>query len=86
MMKKQNGKLFGYGSTATYRIQVGGTIEESLADRLGEMRVIVRQFRGQQPVTTFRGRVRDQAELMGLLNNLHGFQLSILAVENLSVK
>jgi hypothetical protein len=68
---------------ATYRIEVEGEVPESWSDRLGGMRITTRQSKNQSTVTTLTGRVRDQAELTGVLNTLYELHLPILSVENL---
>ena len=68
---------------ATYRIEVEGEGPESWSDRLGGMRITRRQRTDQTTVTTLIGRVRDQAELSGVLNTLYELHLPILSVENL---
>jgi hypothetical protein len=70
---------------ATYRIEVEGEVPESWFDRLGGMRITTRQRKNQSTVTTLTGRVRDQAELSGVLNTLYELHLPILSVENLEI-
>ena len=71
---------------ATYHIEVEGHIDESWSDRLGGMRITTRRRKDQTTVTTLVGRVRDQAELTGLLNSLYELHMPILTVENLKDK
>ena len=66
---------------ATYRIEVDGHLAESWSDRLAGMRITTRGRENQTTVTTLVGRLRDQAELSGVLNSLYGLHLSILKVE-----
>jgi hypothetical protein len=70
---------------ATYRIRVKGFLVHGWIDRLGNMRVTTVSSQEETPVTTLEGRVRDQPELMGLLNSLYDLHLPILSVELLSV-
>jgi len=72
------------GTPATYRIEVEGHLDESWSDRLGGMRITTSRRDDQTAVTTLEGRVRDQAELMGVLNSLYELHLPILTVENLT--
>jgi hypothetical protein len=69
---------------ATYRIEVEGEVPESWSDRLGGMRITTRQRKNQSTVTTLTGRVRDQAELTGVLNTLYELHLPILSVKILA--
>ena len=66
---------------ATYRIEVEGHLDESWSDRLVGMRITTRKKSDQTTVTTLDGRLRDQAELSGVLNRLYDLHLSILKVE-----
>ena len=81
--KRKHLKLW---TPAIYRIEVEGHLDESLSDRLGGMRVSIHRRGDQTMVTTLTGRVRDQAELAGLLNSLYEMHLPILSVENIPEK
>ena len=76
--KKKNIKLW---TPATYRIEVEGYLAESYSDRLAGMRITARQRADRTTVSTLVGRLRDQAELSGVLNNLYDRHLCILKVE-----
>jgi hypothetical protein len=65
---------------ATYRIQVEGVLEEVWADSLAGMRLSLRKRADRTTVTTLTGRLKDQAELSGVLNSLYELHLPILAV------
>ena len=86
MTNAHDGKHLKLWTPATYRIEVEGHIDESCSDRLGGMRITTRRRKDQTTVTTLVGRVRDQAELTGLLNSLYELHLPILTVENLKDK
>ncbi len=47
----------------------------------GTLRITARKRADQTTVTTLIGRLRDQAELSGVLNSLYDLHLSILKVE-----
>jgi hypothetical protein len=79
-----NGKHLKLWAPADYRIEVVGFLEESWSDRLGGMRIKTRQRTDQSTVTTLTGRVRDQAELTGVLNSLYELHLPILSVESIT--
>jgi hypothetical protein len=68
---------------ASYRIKVEGYLDERMSDRLGGLRISARRRKDLSEVTTLAGRIRDQAELAGILNNLYEMHLPILSVENL---
>ncbi len=68
---------------ATYRIVVQGALSEPWHDRLAGLKITTTRSRGGAPRTTLVGRIRDQAELSGLLDALYGLHLPILAVETI---
>jgi hypothetical protein len=81
MAQNSNEKRIKLWTPATYRIEVDGHIDESWSDRLAGMQITTRKRSDQTTVTTLVGRLRDQAELSGVLNSLYGLHLSILKVE-----
>jgi hypothetical protein len=71
---------------ADYKIEVEGVLDESWSDRLAGMRVSSRKRADDSTVTTLTGRLKDQAELTGVLNSLYELHLPILSVEALTDK
>jgi hypothetical protein len=84
MTQNSNEKHIKLWTPATYRIEVEGHLDESWSDRLAGMRITARKRLDQTTVTTLAGRLRDQAELSGVLNSLCDLHLSILKVEALN--
>jgi hypothetical protein len=84
MTNNSNEKHIKLWTPATYRIKVEGHLTESWSDRLAGMRITARKRLDQTTVTTLAGRLRDQAELSGVLNSLYDLHLSILSVEYLN--
>ena len=78
-----DGKRLKLWTPATYRIEVEGHLDESWSDRLGGMRISTHKRADQSTVTAMTGRVRDQAELAGVLNSLYELHLPILSVEHI---
>ena len=72
------------GESAGYSIQFQGYLGEHWSDYLGGLSMSVvgtdRSF-----VTTLSGQVRDQAALMGVLNQLYDMGFPLLSVECLSI-
>ena len=64
-----------------YRIEVEGHLAESRSDILAGMCNTNRKRADQKSVAILTGRLRDQAELLGVLNGLYNLHLSILKVE-----
>lgn len=81
MEKPSERKSLNLEMSANYRIRVQGIVEESYIDCLGDMSIEVIKRNDQAPVTTLVGRVRDQAQLMGILNSLYELHLSLLSVQ-----
>jgi hypothetical protein len=76
-------KDIDFGGPATYRIVVQGTLSEDWRDRLGGFSMNATSRGDKAAQTTLMGRVRDQAELSGILDFLYGVHLPILKVENI---
>ncbi len=76
-----DGKHLKIFTPATYHIEVEGEIRKSRFDRFGAMRLTTRTRKDKSLVTILVGRVRDQAELSGVLNSLYDNHLPILSVK-----
>mgnify|MGYP000045955566 CR=1 FL=1 len=81
MTDKSNEKRIWLWTPATYRIEVEGHLTELWSNRLAGMQIKSCTRLDQTSVTTLVGRLRDQAELSGVLNSLYDLHLSILKVE-----
>ena len=69
---------------AGYRIQVQGYLDGTWSDRLGDLTITVNsESVNEAPATTLTGRLRDQAELIGVLTTLYDLHLPLLSVEQL---
>ena len=68
---------------AVYQISVEGALDESWSDRLAGMRITPGEAEGD-PIITLIGRLRDQAELSGVLNTLYEMHMTILEVRRLA--
>ena len=66
---------------ASYRICVQGYLEDVWSDRLADMTITIHDRKGAAPESILTGKVRDQAELIGVLNGLYGLRVPILTVE-----
>jgi hypothetical protein len=66
---------------ATYRIRADGSIDGSWSDRLCGLTVA-----SDGETTTLTGPLRDQSELIGVLNTLHLLRLTVWSVERLEDK
>ncbi len=82
MPNPQDRKSFPFSRPGNYRIRVLGSLDESWSERLGGLRITACEPKDQDgPVTELVGKVRDQAELAGLLNSLYELHLTLASVE-----
>ena len=84
MAHQHDGKRFRFEGPAVYRIVVQGRVDEDMSDRLGGMSIETAIDEDDTNVTTMQGRLRDQAELSGVLNTLYELHLAVLEVKRLS--
>ena len=83
MPQLEERKSYMFDRPGNYRIRVHGFLDESWSDRLGGLRITTSRIGDQKPVSELVGRVRDQAELSGVLNTLYELHLTLLSVEYL---
>ena len=83
MLKSESRKNYSFDRPGNYRIRLQGFLDESWSDRLGSMRITTSSLKDQEPVTVLFGKMRDQAELAGVLNTLYELHLTLLSVEYL---
>jgi hypothetical protein len=67
-----------------YRIQVAGRLGHEWADRVGGLKIHVREEGARGPITELSGTVADQAALQGLLDLLYARGCVLLGVDLLS--
>ena len=73
-------KSFPFDRPGNYRIRVLGFLAENWSERLCGLRIKRCKLKHPEgPVTELVGKVRDQAELSGLLNSLYGLHLTLLS-------
>ena len=70
-----------FGGPASYRIIIKGSLDQDWSDRLAGMTITVTDQEGESSRTALAGRIRDQAELNGILDTLYNLHLPILRVE-----
>ena len=63
-----------------YEIKVQGWLDETWSDWMSGMQIKVYIPEGKKPVAILNGRLKDQSELLGVLNNLYELHLPILSV------
>lgn len=67
--------------SAIYRICVQGCLDEVWSDRLANMAITMDLTDAHSPVSMLIGRIRDQAELVGVLNGLYELRMPLLFIE-----
>ena len=70
-----------FTSPAYYRIHVKGFLDESWSDRLNGLSINNQMSLAGAPVAELTGKVRDQAELLGVLGSIYEMHLPLLSVE-----
>jgi hypothetical protein len=82
MVHSDNRKSFPFYRPGNYHIRVLGSLDESWSERLGGLRIKTGNLKNpERSVTDLVGKVRDQAELAGILETLYELHLPILLVE-----
>ena len=70
-----------FTSPANYRIHVKGFLDESWSDRLNGLSINNQTSPAGSPVAELTGKVRDQAEFLGVLGSIYEMHLPLLSVE-----
>ena len=73
-----------FSAPGFYRIEVQGDVPSNKSDMFGGMGIFSSSLNEQPDRVTFlQGKVKDQAELSGILNSLYELHLSLLSVQYL---
>jgi len=83
MKKRGDSSNAQFGAAATYRIRVRGVLSPEWSNRLAGMTITAGGGEESGPSTLLVGRLRDEAELGGVLESLCELHLSILNVERI---
>jgi hypothetical protein len=70
----------GMSSPAIYQITVQGRLDDHWADWFNETEISIEQHPDGKQHTRLTCRVRDQAELFGILNQLNSLNLPLIGV------
>ena len=79
-MDNTSQKDSGSSTRATYQIIIKGKLDQRWAELFNSSTVSMTYSADEKLQTIFTIQVHDQAELLGMLNRLHGFNLSLLQV------
>lgn len=72
-----------FGREANYKIVVKGLIPDNWKDRLAGMRLVSTEQDKMNKRSVMSGKIKDQAELNGILESLYRMHFTILSVERL---
>ena len=71
---------------ATYCIKVQGVIDERYAGYFGDMVLSTQKNSEGQIYSILTGKLKDQSELMGVMNALYSLHLTIVSIKTLDKK
>jgi len=83
-MNLEHLKNISLSTSINYRITAQGWLDGSWSDRLSGMQIKVQIPENKKPMVILEGKLKDQADLLGVLNNLNELRLPILSVELLT--
>ena len=69
-----------FTSPAKYQILVKGFLDESWSERLNGLTIVNMNHDSGLPVTKLHGQIRDQAELLGILNNIYEMHMPLISL------
>ena len=69
-----------------YCITIKGSIDQRYAGYFGEMIISTEKKEEGQTTSKLTGSIKDQAELMGVLNGLYNLHLPIVSIKTLDEK
>ena len=82
MSRHDDSNGFAFERPGKYRILVLGLLSEHWSNRLGSFQIATRDTENSKgPITELVGNVRDQAELVGILDTLYDLHMTIMLVE-----
>ena len=80
-MDLEHYKNISLSTSMNYRITAQGWLDDSWSDRLSGMHIKVQIPENKKPIVILDGKLKDQADLLGVLNNLNELRLPIISVE-----
>jgi len=86
MMERIQKKSFVFHNPGTYRIVVFGVLDKSWSDGLDGLKISSAEDPEHGMMTSLEGKMRDQAELSGVLNTLYEHHFALLSVQYLHDK
>lgn len=71
---------------AIYCIKIKGVIDQHYAGHFGDLIISTDKKEDEQTTSKLTGNIKDQAELMGVLNGLYNLHLPIVSIQPLDEK
>ena len=84
--KNMANDMTGFTGPAIYCIKVQGIIDERFAGYFGNMVISTEKKAGDRIAGILTGKIKDQSELLGVLNALHNLHLPIVSMQTLDKK
>ena len=85
MQSESTGKPSNFCTPATYSIHVEGLLDVSWSERLAGMNIKTIKRKNRPLMTTLSGRLKDQAELLGVLNSLYNLGITLTNVKRINI-
>ena len=86
MPRSVSESTYAFDRSGNYRIRVEGFLDKSWSERLDNVSISTAGQEDQKSVTVLTGLMRDQAELVGVVNTLYDLHLTLLSVEYIDEK
>ncbi len=80
-MKESPVEGLGFSKSAIYQIAVIGNLDKSWSSRLASMQISLERNLGLRNEYLLIGKLKDQAELNGILNTLYDLHLTLKSVK-----
>ena len=72
-----------FKGSAIYCLKIRGVIDQRYAGHFGDMIISTEKKDEGQTTSKLTGKIKDQAEMMGVLNALYGLHLPIVSIQTL---
>ena len=83
MLQSECKKSYSFDRPGNYRIRFEGFLDKKWSGSLGGMSLTTSKTGDHKSVSVLEGPIRDQAELVGVLNALYQRHLTLLSVEQI---
>ena len=70
-----------FNQSAVYQISVSGNLDKSWSSRLANMQISLEKNLEDKNIYLLIGKLKDQAELNGILNTLYDLHLTLMSIK-----